>query len=179
MPGWFMGFCCSGFHRCCLTQSWALVRPHRFLPPCPAEPPCLRFFCGSCLHTLLPSIHSTCPASWTKLEWMCLRASELAMLQDFATPVLPSDVKCFVEETDINTSVRAEPDFISFVKGAWWLLQSLLGVLVFIHFHTILLAHGQCRHADVRWGWVFLPNAGCDLDLPTYCTVLSVCTTTG
>lgn len=34
MPGWFMCFCFSGFHRCLLTQSWALVHHHRFLPPC-------------------------------------------------------------------------------------------------------------------------------------------------
>lgn len=65
--------------------------------------------CTPCSHP------STAELNWSECAF---RASELAVLQDFATPVLPSDVKCFVEETDINTSVRAEPDFISFVKGA-------------------------------------------------------------
>lgn len=50
------------------------------------------------------------------------------MLQDFATLILPSNVECSVEETDLNTPVRAEPGFISFVKGARLLVQTLWSV---------------------------------------------------
>lgn len=38
------------------------------------------------------------------------------MLQDFATPILLSDVKCFVEDADLNISVKSELSFINFVK---------------------------------------------------------------
>ena len=72
MPSWFMCFCFSAFHRCHITQRCALEHLHRFLQPCSAKSPCLRFSCNSCLHTLLTSLRSTCPANWAKLEWMCL-----------------------------------------------------------------------------------------------------------
>lgn len=123
MPGWFMCFCFSAFHRCHIIQSCALVRLYRFLPPCPAECPCwgsqIAAACIPCSHP------STAHVQPTELNWSecAFGAGELAMFQDFATPVLPSDVKCFVEEEDLNTSVRAEPSFISFVKGAWLLFH--------------------------------------------------------
>lgn len=131
MPGWFMCFCFSAFHRCLITQSCVLVRLYRFLPPCPAESPCWGSHVAA---ARIPCSHpSTAHVQPTQLKWSecAFSADELAMLQDFATPVLPSDVKCFVEEEDLNTSVRAEPSFISFVKGAW-LFSSLQSVLIFI-----------------------------------------------
>lgn len=84
MPVWFLCFCFSAFHRCHITQSCALVRLRRFLPPCPAQPPCLRFSCSSCLHTLLIAIHSTCPANWANWSERGFSAGDLAVLQDFA-----------------------------------------------------------------------------------------------
>ena len=87
-----------GIHWCCLKESFYFWLPHtrlfyvlqlcfsvprmphywklclnRFLPPCPAQPPCLRFLHSSCSHTLLTSIHSTCPANRAKLEWAGLQ----------------------------------------------------------------------------------------------------------
>lgn len=114
MPSWFTYFCFSAFHRCHIAQSCALVHLYRFLPPA--------------LHSL-PAWGSQGAAACT-LHWhasMALAqptqlncskcdcsASGLAVLQNFS--LLPlSDAKCFVEERDWSTSVRAEPSFI----GQW------------------------------------------------------------
>lgn len=73
MPGWFMGFCFSGFHRCLPPYSKLSFSASSQISP---SLPCSLPACGSsssCSHTLLTSIPSTCPASWAKLEWMCLQ----------------------------------------------------------------------------------------------------------
>lgn len=141
MPAWFMCFSFSTFHRCRITQICALVHLHRFLPPCPAESPCLRFSCSSCLHTLLTH-PSTAHVQPPELNWSecAFGASELALLQDFATPVLPSDVKCFVEEADLNTSVKAESSFISFVKRCMIIIPILPNCVGFDSFSYYLLS---------------------------------------
>lgn len=115
MPVWFLCFCFSAFHRCHITQSCALVRLRRFLPPCPAQPPCLRFSCSSCLHTLLIAIHSTCPANWTKLEWAWLQCWWPGCAPGLCHSVLPSDT-VLVKEADLNTLSEGRTKFIALWK---------------------------------------------------------------
>lgn len=154
MPGWFMGFCFSGFHRCRLTQSWALVHLHRFLPPCPAVSLLVAPLAAARIPCSHPSPAHVQPAelSWSECAFS---AGELAVLQDFATPVLPSDVKRFVEEADLNTSVRVEPSFSSSVKGVRLLVRSpkCVGFDSFPYYLLSTWTISPCR-CSARWGFL-------------------------
>lgn len=99
------------------------------------------------------------------------RAGELAMLQDFAIPVFPSDVKCFVEEADLNTSVRVEPSFIALLKVYYF--SSLTFILSTLNMCVI----SPCR--DVWLGQVFLSKTGCDRKRHTCISALCFLKTTG
>lgn len=64
----------------------------------------------------LPDIHlwhMCSPLSLSLSRKRGCRACELAVRQDFHAPVSPSDVKCFLEEGNVNTSARAEQNCVT------------------------------------------------------------------
>lgn len=106
------------------------------------------------------------------MEWMCFHRWT-SYAPGLAPPVLPSDVRCFVQEADL-IQWRQNRVSLALFKGAWLLFQSLQTVLTLIHFHAIFSAQGQ--HL---LGKVFLTNADYDLDLSTYLSIFSIFKTTG
>ena len=74
------------------------------------------------------------------------------MLQDFSTPVLLSDVTCFVEEADLNISVKAEPSFISFMKRCV-IISVCPNYVGFDSFSYYLLSTWT---VSARWGFLAL-----------------------
>lgn len=113
--------------------------------------PCSLPACGSSVAAArIPCSHpSPAHVQPAELSWSecAFSAGELAVLQDFATPVLPSDVKCFVEEADLNTSLRVEPSFSSSVKGARLLVHSpkCVGVDSFPYYLLSTWTASPCR----------------------------------
>lgn len=77
------------------------------------------------------------------------RACELAVRQDFHTPMLPSDVKCFLEEGNVNTSARAERNCIT-----WWEIHDCyfsLTCACLDSFFQLLLCHTHMMSLCI-WG---------------------------
>lgn len=137
MPSWCACFCFSAFPRC-----WALLHHLGLLL--------------ALLEQLLvppPDIglwHVRSPLSLSPKHGC--RACEVAVCQDFHTPMLPSDGKCFLEEGNVNTSARAEPNCVT-----WWEIHDCYFSLTcacldsFFKFFQLLLCHTYMM-SSCMWG---------------------------